>query len=183
MTIGEKIREKRKHCGLSMAELGKRIGVTAAAISRYELGQRVVTVETAQAIATALGIHIFDLVAEDAVNEILTRYDIKATDASGNEVLVPTDPRVLYDTLTDSNKHKFWVKLGVMKDKEMQEGAADISATPPDSLLPDERYFIESYRSLNSEGKDLIRRQMELLLDSKRYTENPVTQTRVTEQK
>ena len=62
MTIGEKVREQRKAAGLTMAELGKRIGVTAAAISRYELGQRELTIDTLQSIADALDIHIFDIV-------------------------------------------------------------------------------------------------------------------------
>ena len=45
MTVGERIREKRRALGISMAELGEILGISAAAVSRYELGQRQIKLE------------------------------------------------------------------------------------------------------------------------------------------
>lgn len=65
MTTGEKIRSKRKAMGLSMADLGEKVGLTAAAISRYELSQREPKVETLIKIAEVLGVTVSYLLGEE----------------------------------------------------------------------------------------------------------------------
>ena len=62
MDIGERIRDRRQSKGLTMEELGKEIGTTAATISRYELGQRNVSLEVLNNIATALEIDLWELI-------------------------------------------------------------------------------------------------------------------------
>lgn len=122
MTIGEMIREKRKNSGLTMAELGKRIGVTAAAISRYELGQRELTLDTIQAIADALGIHIFDLmgVGENLKNvhmDLQYSYIDPVSGLPGKpppgkkeeiEKLLSADVGEVYNSISNEQKTKFW---------------------------------------------------------------------------
>ena len=121
MTVGEMIREKRKACGLSMAALGERIGVTAAAISRYELGQRAMSLDTVQSIANALGVHILDLVG---IGEELDKFQVTITDVRplpGNpqdatpekiaetvELMNTLGYRGMYDSLSDADKVAFW---------------------------------------------------------------------------
>lgn len=56
MKFGERLREQRKACGLTMEELGKKIGVTGAAISRYELGQREPSFRGIELLAEALNV-------------------------------------------------------------------------------------------------------------------------------
>lgn len=46
----------RQSLGLSQHALAERTGLTSTAISRYETGKRKLTVETAQQIASAVGI-------------------------------------------------------------------------------------------------------------------------------
>ena len=121
VTVGEMIREKRKACGLSMAALGERIGVTAAAISRYELGQRAMSLDTVQSIANALGVHILDLVG---IGEELDKFQVTITDVRplpGNpqdatpekiaetvELMNTLGYRGMYDSLSDADKVAFW---------------------------------------------------------------------------
>lgn len=121
VTIGEMIREKRKACGLSMAALGERIGVTAAAISRYELGQRAMSLDTVQSIAAALGVHILDLVG---IGEELDKFQITLTDVRplAGEPQDVTPEKIaeivelmnikgfsgMYDSLSDADKVTFW---------------------------------------------------------------------------
>lgn len=64
-TVGANIRKVRKQQGLSMAELGGRIGITAAALSRYELGQRKIGIKTLLRIADALNVNPLSLYPED----------------------------------------------------------------------------------------------------------------------
>lgn len=66
MTLGEKIREIRKKKKMTMAELGKKIGVSVQAISQYELNKRDIGIELTKNIADALGVDLDDLVEDES---------------------------------------------------------------------------------------------------------------------
>lgn len=59
--IGRKIREARKKKGMTQAELGQKIGTTAAWIWMYENGRRPLYVETLVSISTALEVPFEEL--------------------------------------------------------------------------------------------------------------------------
>lgn len=71
MTIGERIRERRQARGLTMEELGHKISATAAAVSRYELGQRNINIDTLQRIATALDVPFIELAGDNVLEVAL----------------------------------------------------------------------------------------------------------------
>ena len=58
MSVGERIRQLRWKKGVKLGELGAKVGLTAAGMSRYELGQRRISVELAARIAEVLGVPI-----------------------------------------------------------------------------------------------------------------------------
>ncbi len=51
---GEKIREKRKACGLTQAELAEKAGISMMSLRRYERNEREPTVQIVERIANAL---------------------------------------------------------------------------------------------------------------------------------
>ncbi|WP_080058936.1 helix-turn-helix domain-containing protein [Spirosoma aerolatum] len=55
--IGQKIREARKAKGLTLKELGVKVGVSESVMSRYEVGGQNLTIETLQKVADALGVN------------------------------------------------------------------------------------------------------------------------------
>jgi transcriptional regulator with XRE-family HTH domain len=63
--IGDKIREFRKKKKLTQVELGKKIGVEGATVTRYENGGITPTYEVIKKIADALTIPIGELLTED----------------------------------------------------------------------------------------------------------------------
>lgn len=65
-SIGDNIKKARKKAGLSQESLAKTIGVTKAAISRYESGLREPSFEQLQKIARSLHVHTFDLIGKTA---------------------------------------------------------------------------------------------------------------------
>lgn len=70
MTIGQRIKEAREKAGLTQEELGKKIGVTGVAIMRYEKDQRQPRLAQLQAIASALGVPVQELISDwDAVDK------------------------------------------------------------------------------------------------------------------
>lgn len=59
--IGLRIREMRKSKHLTQAELGKRLGLSDSAISKWESGGVELSIKTLQRICEALDCSIFDL--------------------------------------------------------------------------------------------------------------------------
>ena len=61
-TLGERIKEKRERGGMSMGQLARASGVSAAAISRIESGERTSPgIDTLESLASALGISLVEL--------------------------------------------------------------------------------------------------------------------------
>lgn len=61
MTLGERIKERRKEMGISGAELARRIEVTSSYICQLERGTKIMPTPTLKAIAEALGCTALDL--------------------------------------------------------------------------------------------------------------------------
>lgn len=66
ISIGKRIKQIRLEKGLTQNELAEAAGVTMAAVSRYELGQRVPRPKVIVAIANALGVSPFSLASVPA---------------------------------------------------------------------------------------------------------------------
>ncbi len=75
MTIGERIRQVRQQRGLTMAELGAKVGLTAAAISRYELGQRKLSFGAITQIADALEVPLRSILPPDELSGDFFSFD------------------------------------------------------------------------------------------------------------
>lgn len=75
MTIGERIRQVRQQRGLTMAELGAKVGLTAAAISRYELGQRKLSFGAITQIADALEVPLRSILPADELSGDFFSFD------------------------------------------------------------------------------------------------------------
>lgn len=58
-----RIRELRKACGLTQAELGDRIGISSVHVGHLELGRRELSLSMMQAIARALAVETVELLA------------------------------------------------------------------------------------------------------------------------
>lgn len=56
--VGQLIRETRKSKGLTQKELGERIGVAEATLSRFENGNQNLTLETLQRLSVALSVNL-----------------------------------------------------------------------------------------------------------------------------
>lgn len=63
MTVGQRIKAERKAKGMTQEDLGKKLGVSGAAIAQYETGRRYPKVETLEKIAAALNVDISKLSA------------------------------------------------------------------------------------------------------------------------
>ncbi len=60
------LKEARLKAGMTLQELAEKVGVSAAAINRYELGQRSPKIAIAKRISEVLGLNWYDLVDNKA---------------------------------------------------------------------------------------------------------------------
>lgn len=69
-TIGQRIREERKRQGLTMAQLGEKMGISGSLVGRYERDEENPKIETVERFADALGVLISSLYSdpEEAYN-------------------------------------------------------------------------------------------------------------------
>lgn len=116
MLVGDRIRERRKVLGLSLSELGSRLGISAAAVSRYELGQRAISIDLLEKLAKALDISPVELLGRDptafenAVNKYASKFGgdgeeyrrgLLETNLSIHDELVFTDALVKMESFVD----------------------------------------------------------------------------------
>jgi transcriptional regulator with XRE-family HTH domain len=66
MDVGRKVRRLRRVQDLSQDDLATRVGVSRNTISRFETGARMPSIEMLEKLATALGVKVADLLAEEA---------------------------------------------------------------------------------------------------------------------
>lgn len=71
MNIGERIKEIRLKNGITQKELAKRLGIATNSLSRYEIGERIPSLEMVDKIAVALGVEPWVFVNYSATEDQL----------------------------------------------------------------------------------------------------------------
>lgn len=64
MSVGENIRRIREGCGMSQAELGRQVGVSAPMINQVERGVKNPSLQVGAEIARVLGVELEALLSE-----------------------------------------------------------------------------------------------------------------------
>lgn len=86
MTVGENIKRIRKEKGLTQKTLGELCGINEANIRKYENGKQNPKIETVDKIASALGVHIADLMEEYTFNEYKTTSEFEKLEKVGQAI-------------------------------------------------------------------------------------------------
>lgn len=74
-TVGQLIREERKRQGLTMEQLGKKMGISGSLVGRYERGEENPKIETVERFANALGILVAELYPDWLYSEEVQRLE------------------------------------------------------------------------------------------------------------
>ena len=79
MTVGEKIKEARKQCGLSQEQLAEKMSVSRSAIAKWETDKGLPDIDNLKALAGFLNVSV-DYLLDDGerIDELVTReaYDL-----------------------------------------------------------------------------------------------------------
>lgn len=142
------LRRLRKTAGITQDALAMKLGVNRATISKYEAGQIEPTLSQLQAIADALGVHLFDLLG---VGAELDKYvaDLHFPEGSkpADPAAIPMNPRELYNDLSEEEKREF---LEVLRSDEALKIA-------PSDLSEEAQKIARSYDKMNAHGKGAVR--------------------------
>lgn len=80
-TVGQLIREERKRQGLTMEQLGKKMGISGSLVGRYERGEENPKIETVERFANALGILVADLYPDWLYSEEVQQLETSSSDS------------------------------------------------------------------------------------------------------
>lgn len=112
MDIAEKIIALRKQAGLTQKELGKIAGVSGAAVSTWELGEKSPKIGPLHKICSHFGIDIYSFIDQNSDTYKME----KPTPVYKSGPLSPDDAHIMdmIRQLTPENKKKFAEKLEVL---------------------------------------------------------------------
>ena len=82
-----RLKEIRESTGLTQADVGKKLGVTQNAISKYELEQRKLKVETAKKLSDVYGVSLNALLETDKQDQCWFCHTSKNNDAAKESLL------------------------------------------------------------------------------------------------
>ena len=108
MLLNRRVRKIRKDLGLNQTEFGRRLGVTTAAISKIESGERGLTEQMLLAICREFGINetwlrtgegnMFKRTIDDLITQLSVQYNLDALDCKILKIYInlPKDHRQLF---------------------------------------------------------------------------------------
>lgn len=104
MTTGQLIKAARKKAGMTQAQLAEKAGVAAITIQQYELGKRQPRLAQLQAIASALGVPVQELISDW---EAVDKEEFKDVFIYGKGLTTPKDRiDAALDQLNDEGQEK-----------------------------------------------------------------------------
>lgn len=163
VTIGDRIRKVRQMRGLTMAELGEKLGISAAAVSRYELGQRGVSFEMLTSIAKALNVSLWELTgyvtpekSTSGVLNVISKYQAICS-AVLEDKRVPDDVKALIEDELPADP------LGALSALNLQASKVEyfVRSHRENPSLP--VLMLASFSKLNEKGQQVAMERIEEL--------------------
>lgn len=147
MTLGEKIREARKNCGLSQEQLAERMCVSRSAIAKWETGKGMPDIENLRSLSRMLQVSVDSLLddGEEAAAPVLReRYNLAMYGRGCKKVKKDRLIREKYP------QARIWTLLGrleLTKAEKIVDNAVGFLTTAPFGI-PE---FINSIKNLEKE--------------------------------
>lgn len=116
MALQNRLKEARKRMGLSQLEVAKKVGISNAALSNYEIGYREPDLETLKRLAIFYGISIDDL-AEMKAADISPIYDLGSIVKSERIALKGREYK-----LTEGQRRSLRRQLGKLMKRYEEDG-------------------------------------------------------------
>ena len=119
MTLGEKIKEARKQCGLSQEQLAEKMAVSRSAVAKWEANNGLPDVDNLKALAQLLNVSIDYLLYDgEVIDEVVMREPYNLSDY-GNGIKKKKKDRVIREKFPDAEIHTLLGKLKLTKSEKV----------------------------------------------------------------
>ena len=119
MTLGEKIKEARKQCGLSQEQLAEKMAVSRSAVAKWEANNGLPDVDNLKALAQLLNVSVDYLLDDgEVIDEVVMREPYNLSDY-GNGIKKKKKDRVIREKFPDAQIHTLLGKLKLTKSEKV----------------------------------------------------------------
>ena len=119
MTLGEKIKEARKQCGLSQEQLAEKMTVSRSAVAKWEANNGLPDVENLKALAQLLNVSVDYLLDDgEVIDEVAMREPYNLSDY-GKGIKKKKKDRVIREKFPDAEIHTLLGKLKLTKSEKV----------------------------------------------------------------
>jgi len=119
MTLGEKIKEARKQCGLSQEQLAEKMAVSRSAVAKWEANNGLPDVDNLKALAKLLNVSVDYLLDDgEVMDEVVMREPYNLSDY-GRGIKKKKKDRVIREKFPDALIHTLLGKLKLTKSEKV----------------------------------------------------------------
>ena len=177
MTLGEKIKDARKQCGLSQEQLAEKMSVSRSAIAKWETDKGLPDIDNLKALAGFLNVSVdYLLDDEERIDELVTReaYDL-ASYGKGSKK--KKKDRVIREKFPDAEIHTLLGNLRLTKSEKVIDNLLGFFTDAPFGT-PD---LINSFKNIDKEfylvtrdGKQFLVTVTDEFIETRKLTK-PIT--------
>ena len=147
MTLGEKIKEARKQCGLSQEQLAEKMAVSRSAVAKWEANNGLPDVDNLKALAQLLNVSVDYLLDDgEAIDELVMREPYNLSDY-GKGIKKKKKDRVIREKFPDAEIHTLLGKLKLTKSEKVIDNLLGFFTDAPFGT-PD---LINSFKNMDKE--------------------------------
>lgn len=147
MTLGEKIKEARKQCGLSQEQLAEKMTVSRSAVAKWETDKGLPDVDNLKALAQLLNVSVDYLLADGKVIDEIVMREPYELSAYGKGRRKAKKDRVIREKFPNAEIHTLLGKMKLTRSEKIIDNLLGFFTDAPFGT-PD---LINSFKNLDNE--------------------------------
>ena len=177
MTLGEKIKDARKQCGLSQEQLAEKMSVSRSAIAKWETDKGLPDIDNLKALAGFLNVSVdYLLDDEERIDELVTReaYDL-ASYGKGSKKR--KKDRVIREKFPDAEIHTLLGNLRLTKSEKVIDNLLGFFTDAPfgtPELINSFKNIDKEFYLVTRDGKQFLVTVTDEFIETRKFTK-PIT--------
>ena len=147
MTLGEKIKEARKQCGLSQEQLAEKMTVSRSAIAKWETDKGIPDVENLKALARLLNVSVHYLLDDGGAVDVQVIREAYNLSDYGKGIRKTKKDRLILEKFPDAEIHTLLGELKLTKGEKVVDNALGFLTDAPFGIPQ----FINGIKNLDKE--------------------------------
>ena len=159
MTLGEKIKEARKQCGLSQEQLAEKMAVSRSAVAKWEANNGLPDVDNLKALAQLLNVSVDYLLDDgEVIDEVAMREPYNLSDY-GKGIKKKKKDRVIREKFPDAEIHTLLGKLKLTKSEKVIDNLLGFFTDAPfgtPELINNFKNMDKEFYLVENDGKQFL---------------------------